>query len=169
MTSPSEPDGFELDATRRSLPIALLRAREKVMERYRPLLHRHGMTEQQWRVIRVLDEAPGIDMGALAAAANVLAPSLSRMTKGLEERGLIEARRTPGDGRRASLRLTAKGSRLIRRIAPESAAIRAEIEMRIGTDRMEVLLDLLDTLLRDLSDEAAAGAAAPLDDEKTPS
>ena len=146
-----EEDGFEFNATRRSLPIALLRAREKVMDRFRPMLQKHGVTEQQWRVIRVLDEAPGIDMGALAEAANILAPSLSRMTKGMEERGLIETARAPEDGRRASLRLSAKGEALIRAAAPESAAIRAEIEARVGTERIEALLDQLDALLRDLS------------------
>ena len=143
-------DGFEFNATSRSLPIALLRAREKVMERFRPLLQRHGVTEQQWRVIRVLVEAPGIDMGALAEAANILAPSLSRMIKGLEDRGLVEVRRTTNDGRRASLRLTQIGAELIRTVAPESSAIRAELEARVGAERIETLLDQLDALLRDL-------------------
>jgi len=139
-----------LRSTDRSLPIALLRAREKVMERYRPLLQKHDVTEQQWRVIRVLDESPGLDMGALAAAANILAPSLSRMTKSLEERGLVDMRRTAGDGRRASLSLTARGKALIQAIAPQSAAISAEIEARVGADRVRTLLDDLDTLIRDL-------------------
>ena len=144
-------DGFEFNATSRSLPIALLRAREKVMERFRPLLQRHGVTEQQWRVIRVLDEAPEIDMGALAEAANILSPSLSRMIKGLEDRGLVELRRTTKDGRRASLRLTQNGTELIRMVAPESADIRSDIEAKIGTERLEMLLDQLDALLRDLA------------------
>ena len=141
-----------LRSTDRSLPIALLRAREKVMDRYRPLLQKHDLTEQQWRVIRVLDESPGLDMGALAVAANILAPSLSRMTKSLEERGLLDMRRTPGDGRRASLSLTSKGADLIQAIAPESAAISAEIEARVGADQVRTLLDDLDTLIRDLND-----------------
>lgn len=157
MTDPSQEDGFVLSATRRSLPIALLRAREKVMERFRPLLTKHGVTEQQWRVIRALDEAPGIDMGALAEAANILPPSLSRMTKGLEERGLIETRRTPGDGRRASLRLTDKGAALIRDVAPESAAIRAEIEAKLGAARLTALLDQLDALQAALDEDTPGG------------
>ncbi len=139
-----------LRTTDRSLPIALLRAREKVMDRYRPLLQKHDLTEQQWRVIRVLDETPGLDMGALSAAANILAPSLSRMTKSLEERGLLAMRRTPGDGRRASLSLTVKGKALIKIIGPESAVISAEVEARVGPDRVRALLDDLHALIRDL-------------------
>lgn len=154
MTQTGDRNGDDFDATRRSLPIALLRVREKVMDRFRPMLLKHGVTEQQWRVIRVLDEAPGIDMGALAEAANILAPSLSRMTRGLEVRGLLDVSRTPGDGRRASLRLTDEGTALIRRIAPESAAVRAGIEAQVGADRIKALLDDLDAVLHALSDPA---------------
>lgn len=144
-------DGFALDATERSLPIALLRARERVMEHFRPMLQRHGVTEQQWRVLRVLEESPDTDMGALAEAANILSPSLSRMAKGLEARGLIAMRRDPKDARRGSLVLTDAGHQLIATVAPESAAIRATIEAKVGRDRIDALLDQLDALLSDLS------------------
>lgn len=150
MTLPDDTPQSTLRATGRSLPIALLRAREKVMERYRTLLQKQDLTEQQWRVIRVLDETPGLNMGAISAAANILAPSLSRMTKSLEDRGLLDMRRTPGDGRRASLSLTAKGKSLIQAIAPESAAISVEIEARVGAARVKALLDDLDALIRNL-------------------
>lgn len=151
MTGPV--DGFELSRTGRSLPIALLRAREKVMDRFRPVLHRHGITEQQWRVLRVLEETPGADMGAVAAATNILAPSLSRIAKGLEDRGLIDAKRTADDGRRASLILTAKGTAFIQTVAPDSAAARAEIEALIGAEALETLLDQLDHVLQALGNQ----------------
>src|SRR5208283_3623306 len=38
----------------RSLPMSLLRAREAVMRHFRPSLRRHGLTEQQWRILRAL-------------------------------------------------------------------------------------------------------------------
>lgn len=154
MGDATDKDGFELSATRRTLPIALLRAREQIMDRFRPMLQRHGVTEQQWRVLRVLYEAPDTDMGALGAAASILGPSLSRMTRGLEDRGLIEVRRDPGDGRRARLRLSEAGTTLIHQVTPESAAIYAEIEQRVGRERIESLLDGLEALLRDLGDDA---------------
>ncbi|MEL7165413.1 MAG: homoprotocatechuate degradation operon regulator HpaR [Pseudomonadota bacterium] len=148
-------DGLSLSATGRSLPIALLRVREKVMERFRPLLQSHGVTEQQWRVLRVLREVPDLDMSALAKAANLLPPSLSRMTKGLEERGLITTARAAGDGRRTSLRLTANGSALITKVTPESSAISAEIETIVGRDKIQALLDQLESVL-DALDNAKA-------------
>ena len=38
----------------RSLPMSLLRAREAVMRQFRPSLRSHGLTEQQWRILRAL-------------------------------------------------------------------------------------------------------------------
>jgi len=52
--------------TRRSLPIALLRAREAVMARFRPMLAEHDVTEQQWRAIRILGEAGPLDRAELS-------------------------------------------------------------------------------------------------------
>ena len=67
-----------------SLPLALLRTREAVMARFRPHVARHGVTEQQWRVIRVLaaaDEA--LEAGTIAERACIMPPSLSRILKTL--------------------------------------------------------------------------------------
>ena len=72
--------------TRHSLPMALLRAREAVMSRFRPLLAEHDINEQQWRVIRVLGEAGTLDASEVAERTFILAPSLTRMIKTLEER-----------------------------------------------------------------------------------
>ena len=50
----------------RSLPMVLLLAREAVMERFRPMLRDFGVTEQQWRVLRYLDEVGSMDLVELA-------------------------------------------------------------------------------------------------------
>ena len=54
--SDEAPVGAPLPSTQRSLAFALLRAREKVMTPIRAMLAEAGITEQQWRVLRVLDE-----------------------------------------------------------------------------------------------------------------
>src|SRR5215475_8660907 len=72
-----------------SLPMALLRAREAVMRRFRPALRAHGVTEQQWRILRALAHSGPLEVTALAEATFLLAPSLSRIVPDLEARGLI--------------------------------------------------------------------------------
>lgn len=140
-----------LARTRRTLPIALLRARETMMERFRPMLHRHDVTEQQWRVLRVLDENERTDASELAKGAAILAPSLSRILKTLEARGFIEMRKDPGDGRRTLVSLSDAGSAFLAEAAPESATIYAEIEAQVGRDRIETLLNQIDSLITKLS------------------
>ncbi len=141
--------------TRRSLPIALLRAREAVMSRFRPMLARHDVTEQQWRVIRTLGEVPQLEANELAERACVLAPSLTRIIKSLEDRGLIARTRHETDGRRVLLTITPAGTDLIRAVVPESARIFAELEARYGRDRIHSLLDQLEELTATLSGDEA--------------
>lgn len=134
--------------TRRSLPIALLRAREAVMSRFRPLLAAHDVTEQQWRVIRVLGETSPLDATEVAERACVLAPSLTRIIKALEDRGLITRERDANDGRRALLAIAPAGLALIAKVTPQSRAVYAELEARYGAQKIERLLDMLDDLAK---------------------
>ena len=151
MTQIKDQDGFRLATTRRTLPIALLRAREALMEQFRPLLLAHGVTEQQWRVMRVLHEAGELDASELATAACILAPSLSRMIKKLEANSYIRAVKDPKDGRRTLISLTEDGDAFIRNVAPQSAQIYAEIEAKVGPDRINTLLDEIESLIAAMS------------------
>jgi homoprotocatechuate degradation regulator HpaR len=133
-------------STRLALPMALLRARETVMARFRPLLDQHGINEQQWRVIRVLAEHDSLDASDLAAKANILAPSLTRMIRSMDDRGLIRRGKDQGDGRRVVLSITLQGRALIEAVAPDTARIYAAIDAEFGAERMAALLALLDEL-----------------------
>ena len=81
------------------------------MVRFRPILHARDVTEQQWRVLRVLGEESPLDASEVADRACVLAPSLTRIIKALEERALISRQRDSGDGRRISLAIAPAGMR----------------------------------------------------------
>lgn len=135
-----------------SLPMALLRAREATMLRFRPILADHGLTEQQWRVLRALTNIDGaaadrsIDVGDVAEATFLLGPSLSRILSNLDGRKLISRTTDPDDQRRSIIKLTAKGRRLVEKIAPASEAEYAEIERLLGTGKLHSLLALLGDL-----------------------
>ena len=135
-----------LQSTRRALPIALLRAREAVMVRFRPILARYNVTEQQWRVIRVLGEASPRDAGDVAGQCCILPPSMTRIIRALRGRGLITRRRDAFDGRRLVLAITPAGRALLNKVAPHSRAAYREIEMQYGAGKVEALLDMLDEL-----------------------
>ena len=132
--------------TQTALPMALLRAREAVMARFRPILEAHDINEQQWRVIRVLDEHETLDATELAARANILAPSLTRMIRAMAQRGLIRRGKDQGDGRRVILTITNKGRQLIAEVSPEARAVYERIDAEFGRDKVAELISLLDQL-----------------------
>jgi homoprotocatechuate degradation regulator HpaR len=78
----------------RSLPLMLMKAREGVMQRFRPHLRSHDITEQQWRILRVLAEQTTADMLELATRCCIHPPSLSRTVPLLATRGLVNALQT---------------------------------------------------------------------------
>ena len=133
----------------RSLPMALMRAREAVMRHFRPSLAEHDLTEQQWRVLRALEDADtALSVGELAERTYLLGPSLSRMLALLDDRGLIARSSVPGDARRADIRITATGIELVAAIAPRSEAAYEHIEGRLGPGDLEQLYVLLDKVGR---------------------
>jgi homoprotocatechuate degradation regulator HpaR len=127
----------------KSLTIMLLRAREAVMRRFRPMLKAHGLSEQQWRVLRVLNERGPTEPTVLAEESVILMPSLTRILTHLEAEGLVSRSRHEEDGRRLIAGLTEQGHALIARIAPESAAIYAAIEAELDPDNVHALMDRL--------------------------
>jgi homoprotocatechuate degradation regulator HpaR len=129
--------------TRRSLPMALLRARETIMENFRPMLTRLNVTEQQWRVVRVVAEAGTLDATEVANRASILAPSLTRMIKSLETRKFIKRQKDAKDGRRVMLQITPLGLEFLEKAIPESSEIHRKIEKQFGHEKLNALLDLL--------------------------
>ena len=116
------------------------------MAEFRPMLAAHGLTEQQWRVLRVLDEAGPLAATELAEKAFILAPSLTRILKNLEARKLVSRTCAPGDGRRLMIANTNNARTFIARVLPESEAIYAALEDRYGHEHLDTLLDLLEGL-----------------------
>lgn len=139
MTSP-------LPSTSRSLPIALLRAREKVMGPIRALLSDLDVTEQQWRVLRVLQESGPMEPTRISEEACLLLPSLTRILQKLEEKEMIRREQDTSDRRRQIVQIAPKGMALIEANLERSLAILADVRRKMGPERYDALLDLLGEL-----------------------
>ncbi|MEX0317903.1 MULTISPECIES: homoprotocatechuate degradation operon regulator HpaR [unclassified Ruegeria] len=136
----------ELPLTSRSLPIALLRARESVMGPIRTMLSDVGITEQQWRVLRVLEEEGPQDPTRIAERACLLLPSLTRILQKLDEKGLIDRRPDPDDRRKQIIKITDPGQKIIHDNLTASIQAAERIRAHLGPDQYEALLDLLNEL-----------------------
>ena len=138
-------DKYEIN---RSLAINLLRTREAVMDRFRPMLASAKRTEQHWRELRGLSEHGATDAGKLASIACILPQSLSRIVKNFEKKHLIKMEADSNDARKIILSLTNNGEVLMKGATLESKKIYAQLIEDFGEDNLADLLDKLD-LLRD--------------------
>ncbi len=114
------------------------------MQHFRPHLAELGLTEQQWRVLRVLHEGGPLEAGSVAERACVLPPSLSRILKALAELGLVVTETHHSDARRTIISLTALGEKTVSRALPKSAQIYAGLEARIGSAKLQQLIEILE-------------------------
>lgn len=135
-----------LPSTTRSLPIALMRAREKVMAPIREMLSETGITEQQWRVLRVLSEHGPQEASELADQACLLLSSQTRIVNSMLEKGFVT--RTPGtsDRRRQTVAITENGQRIIDDNITEALEIADQFRAALGRRKYERLLNYLEEL-----------------------
>lgn len=146
-TSPDLPRGITSgkDYYERSLTVALLRARESTMRRFKRYADAANLTLPQWRVLRALADGEPLDAGTLCQRCVILPPSLTRILRALSERGLLT--QVPcADARRHMVSLTPEGKALFDSLVVHSEDSRREIDEAFGPERMQLLLDMLNEL-----------------------
>lgn len=141
----------------RSLPMQLMTAREEVMLRFRPHLHAHGLTDQQWRIIRALMEVESREILDLSEICGIHPASLSRILPKLDAAGIITRRPNKQDQRRVIVSIAPKGRALFDEIAPESERLYREIAADIGDELMHDLYTVLDRMITSLRTKRLAG------------
>jgi homoprotocatechuate degradation regulator HpaR len=142
-----------LRAFDRSLPMALMRAREAVMKKFIPSLRENGLSSQQWRVIRALNEEEGLDITELANRCFLLMPSLSRIIQNLEKRELVSRNQSSLDNRKSVISITELGKKLFQKIAPKSVERYDLITEKFGYGKLELLYELLDELIEKIDEK----------------
>ncbi|WP_211251809.1 homoprotocatechuate degradation operon regulator HpaR [Andreprevotia chitinilytica] len=128
----------------KSLTLSLLQARETTMGFFRPILNRHGLTEQQWRIIRVLIERRTVDFQQLADVTCILPPSMTGILTRMQRDGLILKLRPENDQRKVFITLTAEGQDLYETVSPEIEQRYHDIEMQLSHEHLEQLMALLE-------------------------
>jgi len=137
----------------RSLPLQLLQAWKSATNLFRPMLHSFDLTDQQWRIIRVLASQEDIETFKLSQLSMIPPPSLTRILKNLEEINLIKRDVDRNDQRKTLINLTRLGRTKYEKVAPESEKIYHLIEKKIGKQELDNLLDQLVELNRSLNND----------------
>lgn len=151
----------------RNLPILLLQARESVMGHFRPNLREHGLTDQQWRVLRVLGERRATDAGTIAQEAYLLGPSLTGVLARMERDGLVKRTRDTQDARRTQVQATAKGKRMVQKLSDSIEQHYVAMEQALGKTQLVQLYALLDAVIA-INGSDDSGDTTTMPQEDTP-
>lgn len=144
----------------RNLPVKLHRTREAFSAQFKETFQNYKLTDQQFRVLRILSRHDMLETGQLARLSMLLGPSLSRILKDLEKRGLVTRHAMASDARVAHNSLTRQAREMVDRIIPEFDPLYEELSARLTDEEVVELNRLLDKLgaaLRDI--EFRPGAA----------
>ena len=130
------------------------------MRRFRPVLNQHGLTEQQWRILRVLLDEDGLEPRQLCERCLISSPSIAGVLKRMEEAGWIKRERMAHDQRRVTVTVTAATKKLGKSIGPMIEREYEELENLVGVKQLQQVYDALDTLHKNLGDPDNAADVA---------
>lgn len=133
--------------THRNLPLLLLHARESVIGQFRPVLNAHGVTEQQWRIVRALLERGPMEPRQIVDVCRISSPSLAGVLARMDDLGLVVRERHANDQRRVQVTLTDKSRALAAEMAPQIEAIYQTLEAHIGREFIDRFYAALDELI----------------------
>ena len=115
---------------------------------FRPSLNEHDLTEQQWRVIRILSQQGELESHQLAYQACILKPSMSGVLSRLERDGIVLRQKSQQDQRRVFVSLTERGQALFTAMSGDMERNYQKIHAQFGQEKMDQLISLLDDLKR---------------------
>ena len=100
-------------------------------------------TPQQYAVLAVLDDFPGIDQRRLGVLTGLDRTNAGQLVDRLEATGLVERRISGADRRARELRLTTAGKQARRRLRPKMVRAQASVLAPLAPAEQDMLIDLL--------------------------
>lgn len=138
-----------------SLPYLLSDSARLLRRAFDARVRELGMTSPQARLLLILHVTEGENQGFYAERLEVEPISLTRMIDRMEESGLIERRRDPGDRRAWRLHLTERSRQVIDQVRACLAGLEDEMLAGLGTDQRTALSQMLETISVNFSNARA--------------
>jgi len=117
------------------------------MSHFRPILQHFGVTEQQWRILRILDERVQLEPREICHLCQIVSPSMAGVLARMEQMQLILRSRIATDQRRVLVRLAPKGEQLVAAMAPLIDAQYRHIEEALGKPVLDELFNILEQFI----------------------
>jgi DNA-binding MarR family transcriptional regulator len=128
--------------------VALLRAADRVRRRSARAVEPHGITLQQYNVLRILETAREDGVPTLEVAARMIeeTPGVTRLLDRLEAKAYIRRQRCPNDRRQHLCWLSGEGARVLEKLTPLLAAEYEGVLERLDRDGRQQLVALLNAI-----------------------
>lgn len=110
-----------------------------------------SLTHFEYLTLAMLDEVPDhvLRMSTLAARTNATLPRLSHVVSRLEDRGLVQRRPCPTDGRASNVELTEAGEDVYRAATPgHVATVRRAVFDVLDRDQVHQVATIAESVLR---------------------
>ena len=137
-----------------SLPMLLNRSLDAIMPPYRDLFQEFGVTEQQWRVLRVLWEQKHLTSAQISNLTLLPSPSLVGILDRLERKGLVKRLRSTSDRREINITITNLGRELQSKVMPKVKLIQDQTREKLSPTEWKQINNILKKLDRIKIEEA---------------
>ncbi len=129
-----------------SLPMLLNRSLDAIMPSYRDLFQEFGVTEQQWRILRVLWEQKHLTATQISTLTLLPAPSLVGILDRLEKKGLVKRLRSSTDRREINVTITTLGKELQLQVMPRVKKIQSQIKQKLSATEWKHINEILEKI-----------------------
>ena len=126
--------------------VSLLRTADRIRRAGSRLVEPHGITDQQYNVLRILRGARTQGLPTLEIAERMIeqAPGITRLLDRLEAKGLVRRKRCPQDRRQVLCWISAPGLRVLVALDRPLAELDDVLLRALGRQRAAQLIELLD-------------------------
>jgi DNA-binding MarR family transcriptional regulator len=126
--------------------LGLLRAADAVKRSLAQVIEPHGITPQQYNVLRILRGAGRDGLPTLTIGERMIeqTPGVTRLVDRLERKGLASRKPCPDDRRRVFCRITEKGLALLSELDEPVNLWDARAVSVLGSTDLDALISLLD-------------------------
>lgn len=139
---PRAPQSRSVACPEETLFLELLRAADLLSRRPMQLLREHGLSPNQYNVLRILRGSPeGLLCGEIGRRMITRDPDITRLLDRLEKRGLIARQRESEDRRRVHARITREGLALLSRLDEPMRELHRRQLRRLGEKRVRAMIE----------------------------
>ncbi len=136
-----------MDKFDKSLPMMLHRTLDAVIPLYRKIFKEHGISEQQWRILRVLWEVGECTSAKLAKRTLLPSPSMVGIIDRMMAKGLVVRQRGDEDRRIVNVSLADKGRSLEGKLVPLIDAVYEEVMARCDRQAWQTMIETMQVII----------------------